>query len=396
MSRSVPKYPTSEKMLTVGGEILKTFGIICEYNPFHTGHKYHIEKTLEKCDAVVCAMSGSFTQRGDAALFDKYTRAECAVKCGANLVVELPFFAAVSSANYFAEYGVKLLSEMCCGISFGSECGSIDELKKRKEPTTEQIKQRLKEGRSYASAAAISERGTPNDILGTEYIRAAEKYGMETITLKRRGEGYDSENADGEFISAAACRKCVSNGNSERIIKYIPHEIQSVFRDCVKNKEYAITPDILAVILRYNKNALEDNPYVKEGIENRFYEAAHMFSHNEDIFNYVKSKRYTMTMLSRIAACAYVGLKKSDFKKYISGGVEYIRVLAADKTGMEIVSNLKKSGKHIIVNYSDSKNLSPLGKEIFELEKKASDMRLLGMQNRNPQKNEYTNRFEIL
>lgn len=376
--------------------MLKTLGIICEYNPFHTGHKYHIEKTLEQCDAVVCAMSGSFTQRGEAALFDKYTRAACAVKCGANLVVELPFFAAVSSANYFADYGVKLLSEMCDGISFGSECGSIEELKKRKEPDSQQIKQKLKEGKSYASAAAISERGTPNDILGAEYLRAAEKYGMETITLKRRGRGYDSENPNGEFVSAAACRKYVLNGDAERIIKYIPHEIQHIFRNCVKNKDYAVTPDILAAILRYNKNALADNPYVKEGIENRFYEAAHLFLHNDDILKYVKSKRYTMATLSRIAACAYVGLKKADFNKYINGGVEYIRVLAADKTGMEIVSNLKKQGKYIVVNYSDSKNLSPTGKEIFELEKKASDIRLLGIQNDKPQKNEYTNKFEIL
>ena len=127
---------------------MKPLGIICEYNPFHTGHKYQIEKTLERCNSVVCAMSGSFTQRGEAALFDKYTRAKCAVMCGASLVVELPFFAAVSSANYFAEYGVRLLSRICSGISFGSECGSIEELKNRGEASAEEIKQRLKEGRS--------------------------------------------------------------------------------------------------------------------------------------------------------------------------------------------------------------------------------------------------------
>lgn len=375
---------------------MKTLGIICEYNPFHTGHKYHIKKTREQCDCVVCAMSGSFTQRGEATLFDKYMRAESAVKCGANLVIELPFFAAVSSANYFAGYGVRLLSEMCGGISFGSECGSIEELKKRREPSGNLVKQRLKEGKSYAAAAAVSQRGTPNDILGTEYLRAAEKYNMETITVKRCGADYDSETAEGEFISAAACRKYILNGEEEKILKYIPKEVHDIFIDYVKNKNYAVTPDILSVILRYDKNALLDNPYVKEGIENRFYEAANMFLHNEDILNYVKSKRYTRTTLSRIAACAYVGLKKRDFEKYINGNIEYIRVLAADKTGMNIVSGLKKQGKNIIVNYSDSKNLSPVGKKIFELEKKASDIRMLGMQNQDLQISEYSNKFEVL
>lgn len=374
---------------------MKPLGIICEYNPFHTGHKYQIEKTLERCNSVVCAMSGSFTQRGEAALFDKYTRAKCAVMCGASLVVELPFFAAVSSANYFAEYGVRLLSRICSGISFGSECGSIEELKNRGEASAEEIKQRLKEGKSYASAVSVADRGTPNDILGMEYLRAAEKYNMTAMTVKRCGEGYDSENAAGDFISAAACRKYVLNGEIERILKYIPKEVRYIFEECTKSGDYAVTPDILAVILRYNKNALADNPYIKEGIENRFYEAADMFVHNSDILSYVKSKRYTMTMLSRIAACAYVGLKKQDFLKYMNGGVEYIRVLAADKKGMEIVSRLKKNGETIVVNYSDSKNLSPIGKEIFELEKKASDIRLLGMKNSALQKNEYTNKFEI-
>lgn len=374
---------------------MKSLGIICEYSPFHTGHKYHIKKTLEHCDSVVCAMSGSFTQRGEAALFDKYTRAKCAVLCGASLVVELPFFAAVSSANYFAEYGVRLLSKICSGISFGSECGSIEELQNRSEALPEIVKKRLKEGKSYAAAAAVSERGTPNDILGTEYLRAVKKYDMTAMTVKRCGEGYDSKKANGDFISAAACRKYVLNGETERILKYIPEEIQPIFLECVKDGDYAVTPDILAVILRYNKTALEDNPYIKEGIENRFYEAADMFVHNRDILDYVKSKRYTMTTLLRIAACAYVGLKKQDFLKYINGDVEYIRVLAADKKGMEIVSQLKKKGENIVINYSDAKNLSPLGKEIFVLEKKASDIRLLGLKNPTLQKNEYTNRFEI-
>lgn len=375
---------------------MKTLGIICEYNPFHTGHKYHIGKTLENCDSVVCAMSGSFTQRGDAALFDKYTRAKCAVMCGADLVVELPFFAAVSSANYFADYGVKLLSKMCFGVSFGSECGSIAELQNRKEPPVRLIKQRLKEGKSYAAATAVSERGTPNDILGAEYLRAAKKYNVKAFAVKRLGEGYDSINADGEFISASACRKYVLNGGVKRILKYIPEEIQPVFTECVNSGNYAVTPDILATVLRYDKNALDDNPYTKEGIENRFYEAADMFIHNCDILNYVKSKRYTMTMLSRIAACAYVGLKKKDFDRYINADVQYIRVLAANKKGMEIVSNLKKRGENIVINYSDTKNLSCMGKEIFELEKKASDIRMLGIQNQNPQKSEFTNKFEVL
>lgn len=375
---------------------MKTLGIICEYNPFHTGHEYHINRTLEQCDSVVCAMSGSFTQRGEAALFDKYTRAECAVKCGANLVVELPFFAAVSSANYFADYGVRLLSKMCSGISFGSECGSIDELEKRGEASPEEIKQKLKEGKSYAAAAAVSARGTPNDILGTEYIKAAKKYNMSTITFKRRGNDYDSEKAAGEFISAAACRKYIINGETESILKYIPKRIHDIFTECIKEKKYAVTPDILSVILRYNKNALDDNPYIKEGIENRFYEAASMFIHNNDILNYVKSKRYTMTTLSRIAACACIGLKKSDFIKYISGDIEYIRVLAADKKGMEIVSELKKRGENIVINYSDSKKLSDIGKAVFAMEKKASDIRLLGLKNEAYQKSEYTNRFKII
>ena len=182
---------------------MQVSAIICEYNPFHTGHKYQIDSIRENIEdvAIVCVMSGDFVQRGDVAIIDKHTRAKIAVENGADLVLQLPAFFSTQVAEIFARGGVSLINSLGCVdfLCFGSESGDIEKLYERANSDTDKelLRQSLKAGNSFASSYFTSESmiNMSNDILATEYIRALKNFKSKTrpFSIKRHGANYNDK-----------------------------------------------------------------------------------------------------------------------------------------------------------------------------------------------------------
>lgn len=361
---------------------MKVCGIVCEYNPFHCGHEYQLNKVREHADTVVAVMSGSFTQRGEAALFDKWTRAAAAVSCGVNLVVELPFFAACSPAEYFAATAVKMLAHFADSLCFGSESGDINQLRRAAacDENSYKIKVNLAKGQNYSKASAhrLSE---PNNILGIEYIRAVEKYAPHIVpfTIKRRGERYDSTDTSGMFASAAGCRRLISEGAD--ISAYVPRAAAEIYKSRISNGETADLSRLDALfcgMLRRESSFLKHTAYVSEGIENRFYKAADMFSEIESIASYVKSKRYTRARINRIIINALIGITADMQNEFSSASPQYAHILAADEIGLKL---LKTACLPMITNGAQAKRLTGLAKKIWDTECIATDLHSLCMAN---------------
>ena len=218
---------------------MKITGVICEFNPFHKGHEYLIKSLRARgAELIICAMSGSFVQRGEPAVADKYTRAAMAALCGADVVVELPFPCCAASAEYFAAAGVAVLGAMGVDtLGFGSECGDIEALLAAAEVVSgrdfaECYRRRCLEGEGAAAAyfgafREVTGHEMPsgsNDILGLEYIKAARRAGaeLEFETVRRVGSAYRSGEVDSEMPSASAIRKLILTSGVESVTRYIP------------------------------------------------------------------------------------------------------------------------------------------------------------------------------
>lgn len=349
-------------------------GIICEFNPFHQGHKYLID-AVKNNGAVVCAMSGNFVQRGEFAVFDKFTRAKTAVENGADLVIEIPCAYSLKSAEGFARAGVRLLEATNAmeQIAFGAECDNIELLKKTADEILqkdEQIKKELKSGISYPAArrkAVGSELlDTPNNILAVEYLKATS---LPCTAVKRIGEGHDT---DDRLYSASAIRKELSLD-----------EICSL-----KNCEVAVLSK-LRTMTADDFLCIED---VSEGLENRIVDAVSSSLSIDEIYGKIKTKRYAHSRIRRIILKAYLGVTK-DF----SQEVPYIRVLAFNGKGREILAEMKKKADlPIISRYSDVSSLDEYGKKLFELECKCTDLYNLGYKTPLPCGTEQRSRVVIV
>ena len=379
---------------------MKVCGIVAEYNPLHSGHKFHIyrSKELAGADAVVAVMSGSFTQRGEAASFDKWTRAKSAILAGANLVVELPFCFACAPAEIFAGGAIRLLENIGCNyVSFGSETGDIEKLKAMASAQEQQMAQHLADGKSYSSAiaAASGTDFTPNDILAVEYLKAIDKYNLKItpLTVKREGSGYDSENTDNDYISAKGCRRLISEKDFDALKKYMP--AFEIYKSALEEGKYT-NPDILgtlfAGLIRTGRIDLANAAYATEGIENRIAKAAQEYGNLSDIVSAVKTKRYTHTRIMRIISCMMLGLTKEKLDKFVLSGAEYIRVLAADETGTKLMKEIKKNSPLPIITNLGGENIN----EILSFDTLATDLQSLAMINDTYHKanEDYTHFFE--
>lgn len=332
-------------------------GIICEFNPLHSGHKYLMDTVREKSDGIVCVMSGNFVQRGEFAVYDKFKRTESALNNGADLVIELPCVYSLMSANGFAKFAVQILesTQIVDEIAFGAECDDIDKLKTTAEKIKtydNEIKNRMKEGLSYPSARKAVIKSdildTPNNILALEYINATH---LPCRAVKRIGKGHDT---DDNCYSASAIRKELS-----------PEEICSIH-----NCEVAI----LARLRTMNAKDFAQIVDVTEGLENRIVDAVRSSVSLEEIYDKIKTKRYTHSRIRRIILRAYLGITKE-----YSTDVPYIRILGFNDKGRELLSQMKKNAKlPIISRYSDIDKLTDNGKRLFELECKCTDLYNLG------------------
>ncbi|MBR4164635.1 MAG: nucleotidyltransferase family protein, partial [Lachnospiraceae bacterium] len=208
---------------------MRIVGVICEYNPLHTGHRYHLEQARTGADAVIAVMSGDFVQRGEPAVCDKYARAEMALRAGADAVIELPPVYSTGSAEVFARGGIQLLNACGCidELCFGAECGQLESLRRAAALSADEafgsrLREALRRGQSFAAACAEAAESLdpeaaallsgPNNILAVEYLKALEATGsrIEARAVRRRGASYGEKDLpDKGFASAAAVRKAL-------------------------------------------------------------------------------------------------------------------------------------------------------------------------------------------
>ena len=323
---------------------MKAVGIVAEYNPFHSGHRYQIRKIREIFGAetpVAAVMSGDFVQRGEAASYDKFTRAEAAVRGGVSLVIELPLPWSLSSAESFACGGVGLLGAagVIDALSFGSESGDLSALEKTAAVLdtpefAEALKRELTGGAPFAAARARAARAllgesaavldTPNDLLAVEYIRAAAKLGYIF--------DYTPSGAKVRSTTARAARRAPrASSRGESLAGRVPGAVWEVLRRADETGRGFVSPERLrtAYLSRLREKTPEDFaavPDAAEGLHFRLYEAARRGSSPEEIADLAKSKRYAHARLRRMVMCAALGVRAGD----ANGIPPYIRVLAFD------------------------------------------------------------------
>ena len=354
-------------------------GVICEYNPFHRGHRHQFDRIRqafgEEC-AIVCAMSGQFVQRGAPAVFDKSLRAKAAVECGADLVLELPITYALSSAEGFAAGGVAVLSPICDYLCFGSETADAIALMKTAEALLSKefpplLKEALESGRSFpaARAEALSRMGLdgdllslPNDILAVEYCKAilSQNSPMRPFPI-HRGGSYHAEEADHENPSATSLRRLLAQQDDIR--PFVPEAAGAIFQDAPRHTLEAGQRAILAKLRTMTDAEFEALPYGSEGLWRKFMHSARKFATVEEILTATKSKRYTRSRLDRMLMCAFLGIDAAT----LEAPAPYVRVLAFNDRGRAILNRAKKSCA--LINAGEVPD-SPY----WELEKRASDL----------------------
>lgn len=385
---------------------MKICAIICEYNPLHAGHIYQIEQTraLTGCDYVIAIMSGSFTQRGVPAVYDKWLRAEAALKNGADIVIELPAAYAVCSAERFALGGVSIANAL--GIvdflSFGSECGDAEALTRISEMLSNEpkeyvceLKKQLSGGASFAvcrvraaeavmpGAGRIIENS--NDILGIEYIKALKKLGSDIvpITVKRVGQSEADAGVSSSFPSALALRAELQKGGE--ISAFVPENMRKKYA-CARPVFFEDMFSALRYkILSSGKEEIAACAGVSEGLENAVaYAARHSASFGE-LVDGIKSKRYARTRICRILANLMLGISKDLLKEIDERGL-YARVLGVKKSSSVLLSEISKKSSIPVVMHPKELSHPGLEKDIF-----AADMR--SVFDESPFGRDYTEKF---
>lgn len=377
---------------------MSTAGIVAEYNPFHNGHEAHIEATraaLGSDTGIICCMSGDFVQRGEPAQWSKFARAEAAVRCGVDLVFELPVQWALSSAEGFARGAVGLLDSLGVVdyLSFGSECGSVEPLERIAEallsPSIDaEIRAEAQTGESYAVVRErvlerrIGEEAklieTPNNILAVEYIKAIYDLGSRTkpLAVQRKGAGHD-RTATGRIRSASELRTMTAVGKS--ISPYMPREAFAVFE---RERQQGRGPVLMsqlegALLSRLRMLGREDFagvPDATEGLENRLL-AAMEEPTLDGVLAAAKSKRYALARLRRMCMCACLGVKAG----MNEGTPPYARLLAASGRGREMLRMIEgRSSVPVITKSATGRKLPFEARECFELTARARDLFVLG------------------
>ena len=368
-------------------------GIICEFNPLHKGHAWMMEEVRRQgMDAIVCAMSGNFVQRGEAAAADKLSRAEMAVRCGADLVLELPTPWAANTAEIFARGGVELLHKtgVVTDLAFGSECGDATALQRLaavldSEEYEENLRARLRSGESFAvcrqkAAAQIVGEETaalladPNNNLGVEYCRAVSRVGaaMGVITVPRIGARHDGATVEG-IASASHIRAQILAGNREEELSLMPTPAAQVLRReltagrapaTLQNCERAVLGKLRSMseadFARYDTSG--------EGLYRRVYQAVRSSCTVEEVLERAKTKRYTHARLRRMVLAAWLELEN------VPDTVPYLRVLAANETGRKLLRQMRANGAPVLTKAADVAALGREAEALFTCEAQMSDL----------------------
>jgi len=357
-------------------------GIICEYNPFHYGHLYHLNKIKELYpnSNIILVMSGWITERGDLSLIDKFKKADIALEYGVNLVVELPF-KYIQSADYFAKGAIEILNKLGCDtIVFGSESNNIDELinlaniQINNNEYDDLVKKYVDEGVNYPTALSKALKSitgktvdTPNDILGLSYVREIikNKYNIKPITIKRNSD-YNSKTIEGKITSASSIRELLKK--NKKVKKYVPKHSYKYLNNPLFIEDYF---DYLKYKI-IGSNDLTIYQGIDENLSNRIKKYINDSNNLEELLSLIKTKRYTYNRLKRTLTYILFSITKEDCSNL---GLEYIRILGFDKKGKNILNKIKKDiDIPILTNYDDkylNKYLSI--NSIISLNKKIKD-----------------------
>ncbi len=367
---------------------------VCEYNPFHNGHAIHLAAMKERtgADYVAVIMSGNFTQRGEAAVVDKFTRAKHAVTAGADVVFELPTVFAVSNAEIFAKGAVKLLSTLPGKntLLFGAESGTKEEfisaakiLSEESKEFKKLLKQQLSDGVSFARARinALSEMQTgiepellksPNNILGIEYTRAVQEYKspIDIMPIIRQGASYNDAKMYKNLSSATAIRQAINNGKKRSVRKNVP---AFVYKD-LPEKLPSVDSLIFYSVLMNDRQSLSEIADCTEGLENRLKSCAKDSYNLEQLKAKIATKRYTQTRVNRILIASLLGIKGKFVEKCLRSDL-YLNVLAVKEERVGILSEIKKNCKiPVISRKNDVEELKGTALECFEKDVLANDV----------------------
>ena len=338
---------------------MKICGIICEYNPLHNGHKKQMTLVREHIGAdsgIVCLMSGNFVQRGAPAIFDKSIRAEAAIACGADLVLELPVTYALSSAEGFAAGGVSILSPFCDALCFGAETPDKNALLEIANALLspdfpDALRVYLDAGLSFpvARQKALGDMGlnaslleTPNNILAVEYCKAilSQKSKIAPLPIFRAGS-YHSLTPDRENPSATFLRQQLLSENDWE--KFVPEETKDLFASARLHSLDAGERAILGKLRTMPDDAFASLPGGSEGLWRKLMHAARQCATLEKIATAVKSKRYTRTRIDRMVLCAFLGITED----MLHTPAPYVRVLALNDRGREILKTARQYGDFV-------------------------------------------------
>jgi len=374
---------------------MKLMAVICEYNPFHNGHAYQLKTQKEalNADAVIGIMSGSFVQRGEPSVVDKWARAEMALSGGCDLVLELPVVYSLQSAEGFAHGAVSMLSAL--GISgylaFGSESGEVERLQASAKACLrpeyhEALQQFLQEGESYPQACqkalfaidrALAEglENRPNDILGIEYCKAIETTGAQLVpaAIKRIG-AHDSSVSEGNFLSATGIRSCIEKGSD--IVPFMPESALSIMKREEAAGRGPVFVDSLDLLIRYvftqkKPCELSNISGMSEGLENRLIRAAKEYESFRAISEAAKTKRYPQTRIKRAMLNALLGITKDDERLLPA----YARILGFTNRGADVIREVKKKAQIPFINkVADATFSDPDAARMFELDCLATDV----------------------
>ena len=352
---------------------MKAVGIIVEYNPFHNGHLYHVQQSKLQNEApiAIAVMSGSFLQRGEPAIVNKWSRTKMALQGGVDIVIELPYLYSSQHAKYFATGAVSLLEAVKCDtFCFGSENGTIDQfihmyhqMEHNREPLNEEIRLFNKQGNSYPKSVSLAleklglqtdngiDIAKPNNILGYQYISATleNDYKIKPTLINRVAADYhDTTLPSGNIASATSIRKALLDNNlsidtaSSFMPSYTFKELQAyIDRFHILHSWEHYWPLLQYKLLSLTTDDLENIYEVEEGIQHRMKEAAKQSDSFTQFIMHVKTKRYTLTRLQRICVHILTNTKKDTMVQLINEPT-YLRVLGFTENGRKYLSMNKK------------------------------------------------------
>ena len=371
---------------------LSCVGVIAEFNPLHSGHRYLLNAAA-KHGTVVCALSGNFVQRGDTALLEKRIRAKAALQNGADLVLELPVCWSMSTAQNFALGGISLLDYIGCDtVMFGSECGNVDKLYKTADILAsdrfgKELSAFTEQGMTFAAAREAAARlcgvpdgilNCPNNTLGVEYIAAAKRIGaaMEFKTVRRAGAAHDSDETENEHLSASVLRERLIHGDFEFASRFIPKNVMSFFGPEDLSDIHRLDRAVPAVLRTKSESELQALPDLSEGIENKLFSAIRLATDLDGLYNMIKTKRYTLARIRRLVLSAFIGIDNSCFMKK----PPYLRVLGFTPAGEALLKERSQNCPvPIIARAADIKRLDTSAFKVFETEGRATDLYALSL-----------------